>query len=71
MDGADFCTAVSVAIDLQKGGVDWDGFRVEYDGFNADEIFRRFFPRGGDAGGADRVDEEWGIGEGFCYVDVL
>lgn len=70
VDGADLGAADAVAVDGQEGGVYGEGLAVEHDGFDADEILCGFLAFGGDAGGADGVDEERGVGEGIGEFDV-
>lgn len=38
VDGADFCSAVTVTVDCEKGGVDVDGVIVDSNGVDADEV---------------------------------
>lgn len=61
VDGADLGPTHAVAVDRQQCRVDSDGFLVDLDGVDFDEVFGRGFPLGEGGGRADWIYEERGV----------
>lgn len=60
----------AVLVDCEEGGVGGHWVVVNGDGGDVDEVFVQALSLGGQPGGAHRIDDELGVGEGLGDVSV-